>query len=62
MENTLNGNMKRLINKIKLWYNLKFRCTEEDKENARLRILMNKYTYEEISPEEVINGEERLVL
>ena len=35
---------------------------EEDKENARLRILMNKYTYEEISPEEVINGKERLVL
>ena len=62
MDNTINGNMKRLINKIKLWYNLKFRCTEKDKENARLRILMNKYTYEEISPEEVINGEERLVL
>ena len=62
MENTINGSMKRLINKIKLWYNLKFKCTKEDRENTRLRILADKYNYKGIDPEEVINGEERLVL
>ena len=53
---------KRIIRNIKLWYNLKFKCTKEDRENTRLRILADKYNYEGIDPEEVINGEERLVL
>ena len=47
---------KRIIRNIKLWYNLKFKCTEEDRENTRLRILADKYNYKGIDPEEVING------